>query len=142
MEALGRGLACLFCGVSLVLLLVYQKTSAVGWQRSQTVRTMSKEYIGEVRRRGMVTEEDWSAFLQELQRLGEFDAKLTVYEKRRYEGEDGAVYLYSEWEQNGTGERIPEGSYVRLTVFQRDTGVWDSFWYGGGCVVFLGGQIT
>lgn len=142
MEALGRGVACLFCALSLVFLLVYQKTSAVGWQRNQTVRTMSKEYVRKVQSRGKVTEESWLAFLRELRRLGEFDAELTIYEKKRYEGDSGSIYLYSEWEQNGTEEEIPEGSYVRLTVFQKDTGVWDRFWYGGGCVVFVGGRIT
>ena len=142
MEALGRGIACLFCAASLVFLLVYQKSSAVGWQRNQTVRTMSKEYIRTVRRRGMVTEEGWTAFLRELQRLGEFDAELTVYERKRYEKASGTVYLYTEWEQNGTEKRLPEGSYVRLTVFQKEGGAWNEFWYGSGCVVFVGGRIT
>lgn len=141
MEALGRGIASLFCAVSLVFLLVYQKTSAVGWQRNQTVRAMSKEYVKSIQRLGMVTEEGWGMFWQELQRLGKFDAKLTIYEKRRYEGEAGAIYLYSEWEQSGTEEQIPEGSYVRLTIVQEDMQVWDRFWYGDGCVVFVGGRI-
>ncbi len=142
MEALGRGIASLFCVGSLIILLVYQKTSAIGWQRNQTVRAMSKEYVKSVQSRGKVTEESWLVFLRELRRLGEFDAKLTVYEKKRYEGDSGAMYLYSKWEPDGTEEWIPEGSYVRLTVFQKGTGVWERFWYGDDCVVFVGGRIT
>lgn len=142
MEALGRGIACLFCAVSIVFLLVYQKTSAIGWQRNQTVRTMSKEYIRMVQRNGTMTEEGWSAFLRELQRLGEFDVKLTIYEKRRFEDTAGAVYSYCEWELNGKEKRIPKGSYVRLTVFSKAMGVWNRFWYGDGCVVYVGGRIT
>lgn len=141
MEALGRGIACLFCVGSMILLLAYHKTSAIGWQNGQTIRAMSKEYVRSVRHRGTVTEESWSSFQKEIQRLGSYDVRLTVYERKRYEDDSGAVYFYSERDIYGT-KRLPEGSYVRLTVFRKDMDGWDRFWYGDGCIVFIGGRIT
>jgi len=81
-------------------------------------------------------------FVQELHCLGEFDVTLTVYEKKRFENESGAMYLYSEWEPKEEKALIPEGSIVRLTVFQKDTGAWNRFWYGADCVVYIGGRIA
>ncbi|MDD6036488.1 MAG: hypothetical protein PUC30_09910 [Lachnospiraceae bacterium] len=142
MEAFGRMMAALISGSCIVLFLVFSQTASVHWQKNETVRSLSRAYVAEVLERGTVLRTEWEVFEAELRRLGEYTAELTVYERRRYEGEEGRVYLYGKWEEDTEEKRFSGGSYLRLTVTEKGRGNPETFLYGEGCTFIAGGRIS
>lgn len=141
MEAFGRSVAVLFGTVSLVLLLFFFRTVSVQWQKNETVYSIGKAYAERVVQSKIASKEEWQLFQTELERLGDFEAELTVYERKRYEGEEGRLYLYEE--RVGPEEKeLSVGSYVRLVIKEKSKGILTTFLYGDSCFVITGGRIA
>lgn len=141
MEALGRLMAVLTAAVSLVLFLFFYQSASVKWQKNETVYSIGKAYAENILYTKTVLDTDWKRFQEKLNRLGEYETELTIYERKRYEGDNGRVYLFEEW--GGPGEKeLSAGSYVRLVVREKPRGKLAVFLYGGGCTVIAGGRIA
>lgn len=125
----------------MAILLLTFKTSSVYWQKNETVHSIASEYAARILNSGMVSKAEQESFEQELKRLGEYRIELTVYERRRFEGESGRIYVYEEWD--GTGERkvLSTGSYLRLLVSEAKRGRLATFLYGDGSTVVTGGRM-
>lgn len=142
MEALGRMIAVLFGVASLVLLLVYYRTGSARWQKSETVRSMSQSYADTLLSDKKVTRTEWEAFCMELNRLGSYRTELTIYERRRFEGKDGRVYLFSERNDFSAETVLSEGSYVRIVISEEPRGWLETLLFGAECTVLAGGRIS
>jgi len=142
MEVFGRIIAVIISVPGVIFLLVFHKTASVQWQKNETVRSMSNAYAESVLRNRRISCASWDAFRKELMDLGEYQAEIFVYERRRFEGDNGRVYLYKEWDV-GEGERVlSEGSYVRLVIMEQGKGQLQTFLYGSECVIIAGGRVT
>lgn len=140
MEALGRSVAVLLGAVCLVLLLFFSKTASVQWQQNETIYSISKAYAEQVMQSGAVSMKDRQAFQADLKRLGDYEAELTIFERKRFEGKNGRIYLFEERTEPGVAE-ISSGSYVRLVVKEKPKGWLEKFFYGDSCFVVTGGRI-
>lgn len=131
-------LTAAFCII--VLMLTFQMSS-VYWQKNETVHSIASEYAAQILNSGIVSRTEQERFEQELKRLGEYRIELTVYERRRFEGEAGRIYLYEEWD--GAGERrvLSPGSYLRILVSEAKRGRLTTFLYGDGSTVVTGGRM-
>ncbi len=139
MEALGRMLAVSLSAVGLVVLFLFYRTASVRWQKAETMRSLCHSYVSEVMEHGEITVTGWEIFQQELSRLGSYRMELSVYERRRYEGENGRIYMFTKWEEI-TEKVLTEGSYIRLIVTEERSKT-ESFLYGTGGTVLAGGRI-
>ena len=141
MESFGRMIAMVVCVVGLVFFTCYQKTVAVQWQKNETVRELSQAYAERILKNKCISEKEWKTFQRQIVGLGEYQVRLTIYERKRYEDESGRVYLFSE-ETYGTGTQIlTEGNYVRLVVTEAEKSVAETFLYGTAGKVSVGGRI-
>lgn len=140
MEALGRMIAVSIAAAGLVFFSAFFKTASVRWQKTETVRSISQAYAEDIMLRKEVSQAGWKQFCKELERIGEYRTELSVYERRRFEGENGRVYLFTEWVGEETTKALSEGSYIRIKVTE-DRNVAD-FLYGIGSAVIAGGRIA
>ena len=102
MEAFGRMITVLTAAFCIVFLTIVSKTAPMHWQKNETVRSMTSEYAAQILKGGVVSLAEQKNFEKELNRFGEYRVELTVYERRRYEGNAGRIYLYKE--RNGIEE--------------------------------------
>lgn len=142
MDAFGRTLAVSLSAICFVLLLLFYKTAPVRWQRTETVRSMTKAYAENVLSKKTVSYDDWEAFQAQLSRLGAYRAELAVYERKRFEGEEGRVYLFMERTVAEGELSLSEGSYIRITVAEDVNSKAELFLRGGGCTVIGGGRVA
>ena len=141
MEAFGRSIAVWSGVVALFFSLLFYKTAAVRWQKTETVRSMSQMYAEYVLSTREIRMSDWNLFREQLNLLGAYRTELAVYERRRYEGEQGRVYLYTELNAD-VGERLlTEGSYIRLVVTEEEKGKTQTLFYGTGGRIIAGGRV-
>lgn len=142
MEAFGRMIAVSLSALGLVILLLFYKTAAVRWQKTETVRSLSKVYAEKIMESKEICGSDWIRFTEQLNRLGDYRAELAVYERRRFEGDNGRVYLFTEVIMEENDLCLSEGSYVRLIIAEEINGRLETLLYGGGSPVIAGGRIT
>lgn len=142
MEAFGRLISVVCATVGLISCIFFYKTASVSRQRNETVQSMSNAFVQSILCDKTVSTEEWEGFRDELARLGTYQAKLTVFERRRYEGDDGGIYLYTEWDGAEREKMLSEGSYVRIVVTEQEKSKIETFLYGSGCVFFAGGRIA
>lgn len=141
MEAFGRVMAVLFTVVSLTFCLTVAKKAPAARQKYETVYSLVTEYTEKMLREHRVAAVELQQLKAELVALGEYEAELTVYERRRYEKESGRVYLYAEWEGEEQEKELNSGAYLILKVKQRDRGKAETFLYGEGNVIVTGGRV-
>lgn len=141
MEAFGRGITVFVAAFSLVVLSIYSKTAPLQRQKNETVRSLTAEYVAELLEERCVQKARKERFLAELAAFGTYEAELTIYERRRYENEEGRMYLYAEWEGNEEEKRLASGSYLRLFVAEQKRSKTETFLYGEGCTIVAGGRV-
>ena len=141
MEAFGRMIAMVVCVVGLVFFTCYQKTVAVQWQKNETVRELSQDYTDRILEDKCILEKDWEVFQRQLAGYGNYQVRLIIYERKRYEGESGRVYLFSETAYETGDQVLTEGSYVRLVVTEEEKSKSEIFLYGTEIQVAVGGRI-
>lgn len=142
MEAFGRTIAVALAMVGVVVFLLFYKTASIGWQREETVRSMSSAYAERILRSKRIRKTEWETFRQEIGRLGTYRAELSVYERRRFETEKGRTYLFTTIEDPGEDLVLTEGSYVRVVVTEEKGSRWEAFVYGTGMPVLAGGRVS
>ncbi len=142
MDAFGRTLAVSLSAICFVFLLLFYKTAPVRWQRVETVRSMTKAYAETVLSEKTVSYADWEAFQARLGRLGEYRAELAVYERKRFEGDAGRIYLFTERTVSEEGLSLSEGSYIRIVVSENIKSKAELFFRGSGGVIIAGGRVT
>ncbi len=142
MEAFGRIIAISLGIIGIVFLFVFYKTASLRWQKTETVRNMCDAYVKEVLNDKIVSRNGWEAFCGELNRLGDYQVELNVYERKQYNGKNGRVYLFSEWEKEEEDKLLAEGGYVRITVTEKTKNKLTTFFYGAGCTLFAGGRVN
>lgn len=141
MEAFGRVITVLMTAVCLVFLTIFFKTASVDWQRNETVHSITAAYAAQILRSKIISPEEKQSFIEELKRLGNYEIEIKVYERRRYEDNTGRIYLYSEWDGEGSEKLLPSGSYLRVEVKEMKRGKLHTFMYGSGCTVVVGGRM-
>ena len=141
MDALGRGFSILLSLIGLVFFAVFYKATPVAVQKNETVRSLSHAYVGEILAEKTVSQNEWKLFQEQLSRIGDYRAELTVYEQRSYKGESEDAFLFTV--KTGVGEDVQllRGSYVRLTVTEETKTKATVFFRGAGCTVYAGGRI-
>lgn len=142
MEAFGRVLAFFLGSIGLVFLLCFNKTASLRWQRAETVRNICYAYMEDILNEKVVSRNGWEAFCRELRRLGDYRPEINVYERKRFEGKNGRVYLFAEWEAKEEDKLLAEGSYVRIKVTEKMKNKFVEFFYGAGCTFFAGGRVN
>lgn len=142
MDAFGRTLAVALSAVGVVFLLLFYKTAPVRWQRTETVRSITKAYAESVLSKKTVSYADWEAFQAQLGRLGSYRAELAVYERKRFEGENGRIYLFTERSVSEGEIRLSEGSYIRIVVTEDVNSKAELFFRGNGCTIIAGGRVA
>lgn len=140
MESFGRTIALIVCIIGVVFLLLFSKTASVRWQHHETIRSMSHDFAETLLRDKTVSGHKWELFRKELQQLGSYRAELAVYERRRFEGENGGFYLYEKSEVTGDKD-LSEGSYVRVIVTPEGSGKEADFLLGDNGVIVVGGRV-
>jgi len=140
-EAFGRVIAVLLAAVCIVLFPVHAKIAHAKWQKNETVRSLVKEYVTDVFAEKRITVERRERLVTELERLGKYEINLTLYERRRYEDEDGRIYLYHPWDDAKEEKMLLSGSYLRVTVMEEQSGKVQAFFYGEGGTVVAGGRV-
>lgn len=140
MEALGRTIAVILSVVGIVFGIFFYKTSSIQWQKNETVRNMGNAFAKQVIQEKEFLYADWVSFQNNLSSLGEYHTEISIYERRRFEGESGRVYLYHE-EEPKENRMLSEGSFVRVVVTE-EKGRIGTVLYGGGCTVIAGGRIS
>lgn len=123
-----------------VLVLAF-RMSSVYWQKNETVHSMALEYAERILKNGIVSRTESERFERELKGFGEYRIELTVYERRRFEGEGGRIYLYEEWDGTGDRKVLSPGSYLRILVSEAKRGKLEAFLYGDGGTVVTGGRM-
>lgn len=141
MEAFGRSIAVMLSMAGIVFSLLFYKTAAVRWQKAETVRSMSQRYAEHVLSVREIRASDWKVFREQLNRLGEYRTELAVYERKRYEGERGRVYLYEESDVEEEDRMLTDGSYIRLVVTEAENGKMETILYGNGYPIIAGGRV-
>ena len=142
MEAFGRMITVLVAGGLVVIFFVFSKTVPGHWQKNETIRSLTKEYAERVMESKVISQAEREAFEAELGRFGEYEIALTVFERRRYEGEQGRVYLYAEWEGEQEQKKLLDGSYLRIVVTEKERGNPELFLYGDSFTFFAGGRVS
>ena len=142
MEAFGRMLAVSLSAIGLVILLLFYKTASVRWQKTENVRSLSKAYMEKLIDNKEICGSDWKQFTEQLDRLGDYRTELAVYERKRFEGEDGRIYLFTESVIEDENVKLTEGSYVRLIITEEPGSKLGIMLYGGGSPVISGGRIS
>lgn len=140
MEAFGRTIAVSIGAIGLVVSLLFYKTAAVRWQKNETVRSMSQAYAERVLSSGEICCSEWKMFQEQLCHLGNYRTEFAVYERRRYEGGTGRVYLFRQKEV-ADDEILTEGSYIRIIVTEEVKSKMETLFYGTGGTVVVGGRV-
>ncbi len=140
MEAFGRGIAVTLGALGLVVSLLFYKTATVRWQKNETVKSMSQAYVDQVLSSGEISCSEWRIFREQLSCLGNYRTEFAVYERRRFEGNNGRIYLFQEWKVSNEDRKLAEGSYIRLVVTEEGKGKEQALFYGNECVVIAGGR--
>lgn len=141
MEAFGR-MITMMCGlVGLVFCIVFYETASMGQHKNETVQSISNAFVQRTLRNQMISETEWNVFLNELGRIGIYETELTVLERRSYEDEREERFLFVELDEIRYGQRLSEGSYIRLVVTEKEKKIIEQFLYGSGCLFFAGGRI-
>ncbi len=141
MESFGRTIALVVGIIGVVFLLLFSKTASARWQRHETIRSMSHAFAETLLRDKAFFRHEWEMFRKELRRLGGYRAELTVYERRRFENENGEFYLYEKVEITSNKE-LREGSYVRVLVTSADeAGTGERSLWGDYGVIVVGGRV-
>ncbi|MBQ8800002.1 MAG: hypothetical protein IJZ55_10595 [Lachnospiraceae bacterium] len=141
MEAFGRMISLMCAMVGLVVCIVFYETASIGQQKNETVQSISNAFIQRTLKNQMISETEWNVFLNELGRLGTYETELTVLERRSFEGERKERYLFAELDEIRYGQRLSEGSYIRLVVTEKEKKTIEQWLYGGGGLYFAGGRI-
>lgn len=141
MEALGRFFAITIGAVGLVFLLYLNKSASFLWQKNESVRSLSHDFAESLLKEKRVSGERVDSFRETLETLGSYRVTVSVYERRRYENENGRVYLFTEWENPEEAELVP-GSYIRIVVTEEERNKLAVFLYGSPCTVYAGGRVT
>lgn len=141
MEAFGRMIAVLTAACCMIVLILVFKTASVYWQKNETVHSIASEYAEQILKSGIVSRTEQERVERELKRLGEYHIELTVYERKRFEGEAGRIYLYEEWDGAGERKVLSPGSYLRILVSEAKRGRLETFLYGDGGTVVTGGRM-
>lgn len=140
MESFGRTIAVIVCIIGVASILLFSKTVSVRWQRHETIRSMSQAFVETILRDKAFYIHEWNDFQKNLWNLGSHRAELTVYERRRFENEDGGFYLYEKAEI--TEDRLlREGCYVRLLVISEENENKEKVLPGDGGVIVAGGRV-
>lgn len=142
MDAFGRTTTVALSAICVVFLLLFYKTAPVRWQKAETIRSLANAYAETVLRQGTVSYDDWEAFQMQLERLGTYRAELAVYERKRFEGEEGRIYLFTERTVSEGELRLSEGSYIRITVTEDVKSKAELFFRGNGCTIIAGGRVA
>ena len=138
MESFGRTVAFGVGIIGVVFLLLFSKTVSVRWKRHETVRSMSHAFAEKLLQDKKFSVYEWEAFQKILDDLGGYRAELTVYERRRFEDENGVFYLYDRTETTDD-TMLGEGSYVRVLVMQEGGG--ERLLSGNYGSIVAGGQV-
>lgn len=141
MEAFGRAIAVSLGAMGLVVFLLFYKTATVRWLRTETVRNMSRAYAEDVLNSGVIRASDWNLFREMLNRFGNYRTEFAVFERRRFEGENGRIYFFTEEKVFGEDKLLTEGSYIRITVTEETGGKAESMLYGSEGIVIAGGRV-
>lgn len=141
MEAFGRLIAVLWTVFCVIFLSVYSKEIVFRRQKNETVRSIVKEYASDVLEDGRVVSERKEAFLKELAGFGLFEVNVTVYERRRFDSENGRNFFYREREEVCAEMQLPSGSYVRVIVAEQEKGKTETFLYGAAGIITAGGRV-
>lgn len=141
MDALGRGLAIMLSIIGLAFFSVTYKRASVVVQRNETVRSICHAYAEQILKSKEVTQEGWTGFCEQLNRIGTYRAELKVYEKRTFKGENGDVSLFTVRTDRKEEAALWTGCYVRLTVTEESKTRAEVFFHGAGCTVYAGGRI-
>lgn len=141
MDGFGRLIAVMFGTTGLVFSLLLYRTAAVRWQKEETVRSMSQMYAEHVLNEKVFCGDEWSIFREQLNRLGNYRTEIAVYERRRYEGEQGRIYLFTEEKLSDKDRLLTEGSYIRIVVSGKSKEKAVDMLYGSGSVVIAGGRV-
>lgn len=135
-------ISVILCAVGLTFGIVFFKTESVHRQKTETVRSMVRMYTNHILENKKIRREEWERFQNDLHRLGEYQAEITVYERRRFEDENGRLFLFYLWEGEEAEREFSEGSYVRITVTEEEPGRIGTFLFGDGAVIISGGRIA
>lgn len=141
MESFGRVIAVVVGIIGVVFLLLLSGTASVRWQRYETVRSLSDKFAQDILFEKKISYLEWDVFRQEIGNLGDYRAELTVYERCRFEDENGSFWLYRTEEVDGD-KTLSEGSYVRVSVsLANKAGSSDVFQPGDYGVIVAGGCV-
>lgn len=138
MESFGRTIAFFVGIIGVVFLLFFSKMVSARWQRHETIRSISHAFAETLLQEKSIVINEWEAFRKELYHLGGYRAELLVYERRRFEDENGVFFLYEKAEI--TGDKILKaGSYVRVLVTKDGSG--ETFLMGDCGIILVGGLV-
>lgn len=141
MDALGRGFSILLSLIGLVFFAVFYKVTPITVQKNETVRSLSHAYVREILAEKEMSQKEWTLFQEQLSRIGDYRAELTVYEQRSYKGESEDAFLFTVKREIREDVQLLRGSYVRLTVTEETKTKATVFFRGASCTVYAGGRI-
>ena len=142
MEALGRSISVIVCAIGMTFCILFFQSVSVHRQKTETARSMVRMYTAHVLEDKKIRREEWESFQKVLHRLGDYQAEITVYERRRFEDENGRLFLFYLWEGEEAEREFSKGSYVRITVTEEEPGRIGTFLFGDGAVIISGGRIA
>ncbi len=141
MEAFGRVAAVLLAVTGLTFCLIFMRKAPAVRQKYETVYSLVTEYAEKILKERRIIATELGQLKTELAMFGEYEAEITVYERRRYEKETGRVYLYAVWEGEEQEKELNPGAYVCLKVVQKGRGKLETLLYGEGNVIVAGGRV-
>lgn len=142
MEAFGRVIAVVLAVTGLVFCGLFLKVGHLQRQRTITARTVTKEFAAMALEEGNISKEEKERYEKQMAVLGNYQIQITVYERRRFEGENGRVYTYSELPVASEGKQLVSGSYLRIQVTEPSKGAVESLFRGPGAVIITGGRVS
>ena len=141
MESFGRTISLVIGTIGVLFLLFFSKMISVRWQRHETVRNLTHAFAETLLRDGRFLVHEWETFQHELQQIGSYRMELTLYERRRFEDENGGFYLYEKTEPVGDS-MLRAGSLVRMLVVPTEEAESKGlFWLGDYGAIVAGGRV-
>lgn len=141
MEALGRIIAVVAALLGGICISFFSKKMTLTWQKRQMVRHITYEFAENIISDEKLSLTESEEFELQLRNLGEYETEIILFERKRYEDEEGRKYLYEE-RKITKEEELQEGSYFRIMVTERNKGVLSTFFYGPGVTLVTGGRIS
>ncbi len=143
MEALGRALAVILGVIVLFFSFLFCRVVSVQWQKNETIRSIGNAFVEDVIRDATITQHRLDMLQRELDLFGTFQVEVVVHERRRFEGEEGRIYLFQKWMMDSIEmkKEIADGSYVRLKVTEKRRSRWSTFFYGESATYIAGGRV-